>query len=44
MKTLKMISLSAGIWGLSLLWPSLNQFLTPLTTAFTAIGLGKLLH
>jgi len=37
MKTLKIISLSAGIWGLGLLWSSLNQSLTPLTTAFTVI-------
>jgi hypothetical protein len=42
MRTLKMIGLGAGIWSLSLLWPVVNQYLTPATTTLTVIGLGVL--
>jgi hypothetical protein len=42
MKTLKLIGLGIGIWSLSLVWPMLNDYLTPAITTATIIGLGTI--
>lgn len=42
MRTLKIIVLGATIWSLSLLWPTVNQYLTPTATSLTIAGLGTL--
>jgi hypothetical protein len=46
MKTLKLIGLGIGIWSLSLLWPTVNQYLTPAVTTVSITGLAViyLLH
>ena len=40
MKALKIISLGIAIWGLSLIWPEINQSLTGPVTINLIIGLG----
>jgi hypothetical protein len=39
MKTLRLIGLGILIWGLSLLWPQVNQLLTPQVMTWVALGL-----
>lgn len=40
MKWLKLIGLGIAIWGLSLVWPEVNQVLTPRAMLAVAFGLG----
>ncbi len=42
MKVLRLVGLGIVIWGLSLLWPEVNQVLTPLVTIGITLGLGAL--
>ena len=42
MKTLKLIGLGIGIWSLSLLWPMVNDYMTPAITTIAIIGLGTI--
>lgn len=42
MKALKLAGLGVLIWGLSLLWPEVNQVLTPWVTIGITLGLGAL--
>jgi hypothetical protein len=39
MKLLKIIGLGLAIWGMTLLWPEINQLLTPPITWVLVIGL-----
>ena len=43
MKELKMIGLGIAIWALSLVWPEINQVLTPQIMAKASIGLGVII-
>jgi hypothetical protein len=40
MKALRLVGLGVVIWGLSLLWPEVNQVLTPWVTIGITLGLG----
>jgi hypothetical protein len=40
MKALRLVGLGIVIWGLSLLWPEVNQVLTPWVMIGMALGLG----
>lgn len=40
MKWLKLIGLGMAIWALSLVWPEVNQVLTPRAMLAAALGLG----
>lgn len=40
MKVLKLAGLGIVIWGLSLLWPEVNQVLTPSVAIGMTLGLG----
>lgn len=40
MKALRLVGLGIVIWGLSLLWPEVNQVLTPWAMIGMALGLG----
>jgi hypothetical protein len=42
MRILRLVALSIAIWGLSLLWPEVNQILTPRVAIGMTIGLGTL--
>lgn len=42
LKRLKIIGLGIFIWGLSLLWPEINQLLTPRIMVGTVFGLGTI--
>jgi hypothetical protein len=42
MKALKLVGLGILIWGLGLLWPEVNQVLTPWVTIGITLGLGAL--
>jgi hypothetical protein len=42
MKVLRLVSLGVAIWGLSLLWPEVNQILTPRVAIGMTLGLGSL--
>jgi hypothetical protein len=42
MKALRLVGLGILIWGLSLLWPEVNQVLTPWLTIGITFGLGAL--
>jgi hypothetical protein len=42
MKALKLVGLGILIWGLSLLWPEVNQVLMPWVTIGMTLGLGAL--
>jgi hypothetical protein len=42
MKILRLIGLGVAIWGLSLLWPEVNQILTPRVAIGMTLGLGAL--
>ncbi len=40
MRVLKFVGLGIVIWGLSLLWPQVNQLLTPPIVSGIVLGLG----
>jgi hypothetical protein len=40
MKALRLVGLGIVIWGLSLLWPEVNQVLAPMVTIGITFGLG----
>jgi hypothetical protein len=42
MKMLRLVGLGIAIWGLSLLWPEVNQILTPRVVIGMTLGLGAL--
>lgn len=42
MRILRLVGLGVAIWGLSLLWPEVNQILTPQVAIGMTLGLGAL--
>jgi hypothetical protein len=42
MKTVKIIAIGLGIWSVSLLWPQVNEWLTPESQLGLALGLGSI--